>query len=116
MLMDGAACGGHHRHGVGIGTLPSTITVNTRGKDVMLAVPFVPLISPAALLHARRQPPPVVVGRRGISTCSRSRWLAGGHDVIMPLVSWVLYDFRYLRIAFNLGDLHKERKPTRINR
>ena len=34
----------------GIGTLLSTITVNTRGKDVMLAVLFVPLIFP--LLYA----------------------------------------------------------------
>ena len=34
----------------GIGTLLSTITINTRGKDVMLAVLFVPLIFP--LLYA----------------------------------------------------------------
>ena len=34
----------------GIGTMLSTITVNTRGKDVMLAVLFIPLIYP--LLYA----------------------------------------------------------------
>ena len=34
----------------GIGTLLSTITINTRGKDVMLAVLFIPLIFP--LLYA----------------------------------------------------------------
>ena len=33
----------------GIGTLLSTITINTRGKDVMLAVLFIPLI--LSLIH-----------------------------------------------------------------
>ena len=57
----------------GIGTLLSTITVNTRGKDVMLAVLFVPLIFP--LLYAcASATTAVVVAPRGISTCSRSRW------------------------------------------
>ena len=77
----------------GIGTLQSTITVNTRGKDVMLAVLFVPLIFP--LLYAcASATTAVVVGAEGyLDVFARSMALAGGYDVIMLLVSWVLYDF-----------------------
>lgn len=38
----------------GIGTLLSTITVNTRGKDVLLAVLFIPLVFPCCMLAYRR--------------------------------------------------------------
>ena len=77
----------------GIGTLLSTITVNTRGKDVMLAVLFVPLIFP--LLYAcASATTAVVVGAEGyLDVFTQSMALAGGYDVIMLLVSWVLYDF-----------------------
>lgn len=77
----------------GIGTLLSTITVNTRGKDVMLAVLFVPLIFP--LLYAcASATTAVVVGSEGcFDVFVQSLALAGGYDVIMLLVSWVLYDF-----------------------
>ena len=76
-----------------IGTLLSTITVNTRGKDVMLAVLFVPLIFP--LLYAcASATTAVVVGAEGyLDVFTQSMALAGGYDVIMLLVSWVLYDF-----------------------
>ena len=77
----------------GIGTLLSTITVNTRGKDVMLAVLFVPLIFP--LLYAcASATTAVVVGSEGyLDVFVQSLALAGGYDVIMLLLSWVLYDF-----------------------
>ena len=77
----------------GIGTLLSTITVNTRGKDVMLAVLFVPLIFP--LLYAcASATTAVVVGSEGyFDVFVQSLALAGGYDVIMLLLSWVLYDF-----------------------
>lgn len=77
----------------GIGTLLSTITVNTRGKDVMLAVLFVPLIFP--LLYAcASATTAVIVGADGyMDTFMSSIALAGGYDVIMLALSWVLYDF-----------------------
>lgn len=77
----------------GIGTLLSTITINTRGKDVMLAVLFVPLIFP--LLYAcASATTAVIVGAEGyMDVFSLSLMLAGGYDVIMLLLSWVLYDF-----------------------
>ena len=77
----------------GIGTLLSTITINTRGKDVMLAVLFIPLIFP--LLYACvSATSAVIVGGEGFAELySMSLLLAGGYDIIMILLSWVLYDF-----------------------
>ena len=77
----------------GVGTLLSTISSNVRGRDVMLAVLFVPIMFPllyacaactnALLLGA--------VGWEDVFTPSVA--LAAGYDVIMLLISWVLYDF-----------------------
>ena len=77
----------------GIGTMLSTITVNTRSKDVMLAVLFIPLIYP--LLYA------CVTATTG-AILGAEAWtdlfvvplvLAGGYDIVMIIVCWVLYDF-----------------------
>ena len=71
----------------GVGTLLSTVTVNTRGKDVMLAVLFIPLACVAATTC-------VMVGQAGyMHTFATSLALAGGYDVVMTLLSWALYDF-----------------------
>ena len=77
----------------GIGTLLSTITVNTRGKDVMLAVLFIPLVFPLlwACVSATTA---VVVGAEGyMDVMLTSLALGVGYDVVMLLASWVLYDF-----------------------
>ena len=77
----------------GIGTMLSTITMNTRSKDVMLAVLFIPLIYP--LLYA-------CVTATTAAIAGTEFWtdyfvmplvLACGYDVVMLLVCWVLYDF-----------------------
>ena len=77
----------------GIGTMLSTITMNTREKDVMLAVLFIPLIYP--LLYA-------CVTATTVAIAGTEFWidffvmplvLACGYDVVMLLVCWVLYDF-----------------------
>lgn len=76
----------------GIGTLLSTITVNTRGKDVMLAVLFIPLVFP--LVYACVAATTVVVAGGDIEgVYVNSLLLAGAYDLIMILLSWVLYDF-----------------------
>lgn len=76
----------------GIGTLLSTITMHTRGKDVLLAVLFIPLIFP--LLYACVSATSMMlVGTDDPGAIWRSLALAGGYDVIMILLSWVLYDF-----------------------
>lgn len=77
----------------GIGTLLSTITINTRGKDVMLAVLFIPLLFPLlwACVSATTA---AMCGAEGyMDTMVTSLALAGGYDVAMILLSWVLYDF-----------------------
>ncbi|MBQ9067660.1 MAG: heme exporter protein CcmB [Eggerthellaceae bacterium] len=76
----------------GIGTLLSTITVNTRGKDVMLAVLFIPLVFP--LLYACASATTVVVAGGDIEgVFMNSVLLAVGYDLVMVLRSWVLSDF-----------------------
>lgn len=77
----------------GIGTLLSTITINTRGKDVMLAVLFIPLVFP--LLYACVSATTVaIVGSEFFDEVFlQSLLLAAGYDLIMVLASWVLYDF-----------------------
>ncbi len=76
----------------GIGTLLSTMTVNTRGKDVLLAVLFIPLVFP--LLYACVSATTVVVAGGDAGTIYlNSMLLAAGYDVVMLLLSWVLYDF-----------------------
>lgn len=77
----------------GIGTLLSTITINTRGKDVMLAVLFIPLIFPLLYACVSATTAVIVGGDMYLDTFFQSLALAGGYDVIMVLLSWVLYDF-----------------------
>ncbi len=77
----------------GIGTLLSTITVNTRGKDVMLAVLFVPLVFPLLYACASATTAVIVGGDAYMDVFFPSIMMAVGYDVIMLLICWVLYDF-----------------------
>ena len=52
----------------GIGTLLSTITINTRGKDVMLAVLFIPLIFPGCCTPACLRTTAAIVGAEDTRT------------------------------------------------
>lgn len=77
----------------GLGTLLSTITSNTRSKDVMLAVLFIPLAFP--LLYAcASATTAIIAGADAWADALRiGAAIAGGYDVILTLVSWVLYDY-----------------------
>ncbi|MDR0308376.1 MAG: heme exporter protein CcmB [Coriobacteriales bacterium] len=77
----------------GVGTLLATITSNARGKDVLLALLFIPIIYP--LLHAVVAATTVVVvgGDNLVGTFATSLALAGGYDVVMLALSWFLYEF-----------------------
>ncbi len=77
----------------GVGTLLSTITMNTRGKDVMLAVLFIPLIFPLLYACVSATTAVLVGGDTALNTFMLSLVLAAGYDIIMVLLSWVLYDF-----------------------
>jgi heme exporter protein B len=76
-----------------VGTLLSTITINTRGKDVMLAVLFIPLSFPL-LWSCVAATTCVMVGADGyMGTFTTAMALAGVYDVAMILISWALYDY-----------------------
>lgn len=77
----------------GIGTLLSTITINTRGKDVMLAVLFVPLTFPLLFACASATTAVIVGAESYMEIFFQSCLLVTGYDVVMILLSWVLYDF-----------------------
>lgn len=77
----------------GVGTLLATITMNTQGKDILLAILLIPVIFP--LLYACVAATSVVlVGVEGqLPVFWRSLVIAGGYDVIMVAASYALYEF-----------------------
>lgn len=77
----------------GVGTLLATMTVNTRGKDIILAILLIPLIFP--LIYACVSATTVVILATDgfMTTYFHSLLLAGGYDGIMLLASWALYGF-----------------------
>ena len=77
----------------GVGTLLSTITANTKGKDVMLALLFVPILFPLLYACVSATVAALVGSDAMGDTFLTSLALAALYDVIMVLASWVLYDF-----------------------
>ena len=77
----------------GIGTMLSTITMNTRSKDVLLAVLFIPLIYPLLYACVTATTAAIVGAEFWTEQFVMPLVLAGGYDVVMLLVCWVLYDF-----------------------
>ncbi len=77
----------------GIGTMLSTITVNTRGKDVMLAVLFIPLIYPLLYACVTATAAAICGGEFWMDSYTMPLAMAAGYDVIMLALCWVLYDF-----------------------
>ncbi|MBQ9954821.1 MAG: heme exporter protein CcmB [Eggerthellaceae bacterium] len=77
----------------GIGTLLSTITTRTRGKDVLLALLFVPVVFPLLYACVSATTAVLVGGDVVAETLRISLVLAAGYDVIMILASWILYEF-----------------------
>lgn len=75
----------------GTGTLLSTITSGVHGRDVMLALLFIPIIFP--LLYACVSATAAILGGEALDALIVPLALAGGYDIVMILVSWVLYDF-----------------------
>ncbi|MCL2339999.1 MAG: heme exporter protein CcmB [Actinomycetia bacterium] len=77
----------------GVGTLLATITSNAKGQDVLLAILFIPLLFP--LLYAVVTATSVAItGTIAESSAFLiSVVLAGGYDLIMLAVCWLLYDY-----------------------
>ena len=76
-----------------VGTFLSTMTIDTRGKDVLLAILFIPVVFP--LLYACVSSTSVaLLGIEGqMEVFWRSLALAAGYDVIMVAAAWGLYEF-----------------------
>lgn len=77
----------------GVGTLLSTMTIDTRGKDVLLAILFIPVAFP--LLYACVSATSVaLMGVEGtFGTFWTSCGIAAAYDVIMIAAAWGLYEF-----------------------
>ncbi len=77
----------------GVGTLLSTMTIDTRGRDVLLAILFIPVIFP--LLYACVSA--TTTAFMGVEGTFGAFWtscaLATAYDVIMTAAAWGLYEF-----------------------
>ena len=77
----------------GVGTILATITSNAHGKDILLAILFVPVVFPLlyAVVSATSA---VLTGPDDLAVVFLpSMAVAVGYDVIMVSLSWLLYDF-----------------------
>ena len=77
----------------GVGTTLSTITMNTRSKDVLLAVLFIPLIYPLLFACVTATTAAITGAELWTDMFVMPLVLAAAYDVVMLLVCWVLYDF-----------------------
>lgn len=77
----------------GVGTLLSTMTIDTRGRDVLLAILFIPVAFP--LLYACVSA--TTTAFLGVEGTLGGFWtscaVAGAYDVIMIAAAWGLYEF-----------------------
>jgi len=77
----------------GVGTLLATMSVNTKGKDFILAVLFVPIMFPL-LYAAVAATSAVIIGNPGYAEVFwRSMGIATGYDVVMIVAAYGLYEF-----------------------
>ena len=67
--------------------------MNTRGKDVMLAVLFIPLLFPLLWACVSATTCAMCAPEGFMDTFVTSMALSAGYDIVMILISWVLYDF-----------------------
>jgi heme exporter protein B len=76
----------------GVGTLLATMSVNTTGKDFVLAVLFIPVMFPL-LLAVVAATSVVLTATPNMVVYWRMLAVAGGYDVIMLLAAYALYEF-----------------------
>jgi len=77
----------------GVGTMLATMSVNTKGKDFVLAVLFVPLMYPLLLACVSATSAAVLGGDGYVQQFWSSMMLIAGYDVIMVGAAWALYEF-----------------------
>lgn len=77
----------------GVGTLLATMSVNTSGKDFVLAMLFIPLMYPLLLGAVTATGAAIVGGPEALGVFGVSMAWVVGYDVIMLLASYGLYEF-----------------------
>jgi heme exporter protein B len=77
----------------GVGTLLATISVNTSGKDFILAVMMVPVMYPLLLGVVSATSAAILGGTDYVGVFWRGLAFAGGYDAIMLLAAFGLYEF-----------------------
>jgi heme exporter protein B len=77
----------------GVGTLLATMSVNTTGKDFILAVLFIPLAYPLLLGAVTATHAAIAGGPDALGTFWIGMAWVGGYDLIMMLASYGLYEF-----------------------
>ncbi len=77
----------------GVGTLLATMTVNTKGKDVMLAVLFVPIMYPLLRAAVGATFAAVIGGPGTVETFWLYMAWVAAFDVIMVAIAYALYEF-----------------------
>lgn len=75
----------------GLGTLLATISVNTKGKDFMLTVLFIPVVYP--LLLGAVTATSIAINGGEASAFWGAMAFVGGFDVVMLLAAFALYEF-----------------------
>lgn len=77
----------------GVGTLLATMSVNTKGKDFVLAVLFVPLMYPLLLACVSATSAAVLGGDGYVQQFWSGMGMIAAYDVIMILAAYALYEF-----------------------
>jgi len=77
----------------GVGTLLATMSVNTKGKDFILAVLFIPLMFPLLLAVVAATSVVLQVEPGYVQTYWQMMALALGYDTVMLLAAFALYEF-----------------------
>lgn len=77
----------------GVGTLLATMSVNTKGKDFILAVLFIPLMIPLLLVVVAGSSAVLLADPEYVTTFWRMMAGAAGYDVVMLLLAFGLYEF-----------------------
>lgn len=77
----------------GVGTLLATMSVNTKGKDVVLAVLFIPLMYPLLLASVSATTAAVLGGDGSVQQFWSGVGGAAAYDAIMIAAAWALYEF-----------------------
>ena len=76
----------------GVGTLLATMSVNTTGKDFVLAVLFIPVMFPL-LLATVAATSAILSATPNMGVYWQMLGVAGGYDAIMLLAAYALYEF-----------------------